>query len=30
MKRGITAEDVPIPVGLRQAVPMGLRQAVVL
>ena len=30
MKRGITAEDVPIPVGLRQAVPMGFRQAVVL
>ena len=30
MKRGITAEDVLIPVGLRQAVPMGFRQAVVL
>ena len=31
MKRGgITAKDVPIPVGLRQVVPMGLRQAVVL
>ena len=26
MKRGITIEDVPIPVGLRQAVPVGLRQ----
>ena len=30
MKRGITAEDVPILVGLRHAVPVGLRQVVVL
>ena len=30
MKRGITAEDVPIPERLRQAIPVGLRQAVVL
>ena len=30
MKRGITAEDVPIPVGLQQAVPVGLQQALML
>ena len=30
VKRSITAKDVPIPVGLRQAVLVGLRQAVVL
>ena len=30
MMRGITAEDVPIPVGLWQVVSVGLQQAVVL
>ena len=30
MKRGITAKDVPILVGLQQAIPVGLRQVVVL
>ena len=30
MKRGITVEDVPIPMGLRQAILVGLRQVLSL